>query len=93
MFAAVMGPTVRIARVLLTASDSTAHSRLLCRELGYSLAPELAGSTSQATAVSGEPLWAIEYPLLFVAEALGVVDDAEPGGVEGPEGGVGEGGG
>ena len=48
MFAAAMGPEVRIIRVLLTASDATARARLTGRELGSGLSNELVGSARSA---------------------------------------------
>ncbi|MGK5552283.1 AAA family ATPase [Actinomadura kijaniata] len=48
MFRRAMGEDVRIVRVLLTASDTTAHERLAGRELGSELERELAGSVRKA---------------------------------------------
>lgn len=48
MFERVMGPEVRIVRVLLTASDATARERLVGRELGSELERELEGSIRKA---------------------------------------------
>ncbi|MZD10552.1 hypothetical protein GTW43_36570 [Streptomyces sp. SID5785] len=48
MFRRAMGPGVGIVRVLLTASDATAHERLAGRELGSELAHELEGSARKA---------------------------------------------
>ncbi|MFI1330920.1 hypothetical protein ACH4U7_12380 [Streptomyces sp. NPDC020845] len=48
MFQRAMGAGVRIVRVLLTASDATAHERLTCRELGSELEHELKSSARKA---------------------------------------------
>ncbi|WAZ26027.1 hypothetical protein STRCI_007568 [Streptomyces cinnabarinus] len=48
MFERAMGAGVRLIRVLLTASDTTAEERLLGRELGSELAGEIAGSLRKA---------------------------------------------
>jgi hypothetical protein len=48
MFERALGPGLRIARVLLTASDGTARERLVRRELGSELEQELAGSARKA---------------------------------------------
>ncbi|MBW8700085.1 Adenylyl-sulfate kinase [Streptomyces sp. MBT84] len=48
MFERSMGTGVRIVRVLLTASDTTARARLEGRELGSELAKELQGSARKA---------------------------------------------
>ncbi|MBH5334629.1 AAA family ATPase [Streptomyces pactum] len=48
MFRRAMGDRVRIVRVLLTASDATAHERLVRREIGSELAQELASSARKA---------------------------------------------
>ncbi|MGV9454518.1 AAA family ATPase [Streptomyces sp. NPDC003635] len=48
MFQRAMGSGVRLVRVLLTASDATAHERLVGRELGSELDQELAGSMRKA---------------------------------------------
>jgi len=47
MFERAMGPDVRIVRVLLTATDSTAGARLAGRELGSELEDGLATSASR----------------------------------------------
>ncbi|MFJ8826021.1 hypothetical protein ACIREE_30160 [Streptomyces sp. NPDC102467] len=48
MFERALGPKVRITRVLLTATDATAHERLTGRELGSELEHELAASARKA---------------------------------------------
>ena len=48
MFERAMGTGVRIARVLLTASDATARERLVHRELGSELEREVAAGTRKA---------------------------------------------
>ncbi|MEW2452962.1 AAA family ATPase [Streptomyces albus] len=48
MFERAMGADVRLIRVLLTASDSTARDRLTSRELGSELEQEIAGSVRKA---------------------------------------------
>ncbi|WP_199896460.1 AAA family ATPase [Streptomyces niger] len=48
MFERAMGAGVEIIRVLLTASDETAHERLVGRELGSELAQELGASARKA---------------------------------------------
>ncbi|WP_432078143.1 AAA family ATPase [Streptomyces sp. YPW6] len=48
MFERAMGAGVRIVRVLLTASDATAHERLTGRELGSELEHELQASLRKA---------------------------------------------
>ncbi|MDJ1137431.1 hypothetical protein [Streptomyces iconiensis] len=48
MFERAMGARVRLVRVLLTASDATAHERLAGRELGSELERELRSSTRKA---------------------------------------------
>ncbi|WP_344880021.1 hypothetical protein [Allokutzneria multivorans] len=48
IFTRAMGSDLRIVRVLLTASDTTAHSRLAHRELGSELDQELVNSASKA---------------------------------------------
>ncbi|MEV5599671.1 AAA family ATPase [Streptomyces sp. NPDC052496] len=48
MFERAMGTGVRIVRVLLTASDTTARERLVRRELGSELEQELEGSARKA---------------------------------------------
>lgn len=48
MFASAMGGGVRVTRVLLTASDATAHERLVGRERGSELEQELAASIRKA---------------------------------------------
>ncbi|MFF7609084.1 AAA family ATPase [Streptomyces parvulus] len=48
MFARAMGGGVRVTRVLLTASDATAHERLVGRERGSELEQELAASIRKA---------------------------------------------
>lgn len=48
MFERAMGAGVRIVRVLLTASDATARTRLTGRERGSELADNLAASTRKA---------------------------------------------
>ncbi|MFJ3993744.1 hypothetical protein ACIPWY_34570 [Streptomyces sp. NPDC090032] len=48
MFERAMGAGVRIVRVLLTASDTTAGLRLTARELGSELEKELQGSARKA---------------------------------------------
>lgn len=48
MFERAMGPDVRIARVLLTASDTTARERLTGRELGSELEDGLRTSAERA---------------------------------------------
>lgn len=48
MFQRAMGSGVRLVRVLLTASDATAHGRLVGRELGSELEQELVGSMRKA---------------------------------------------
>lgn len=48
MFERAMGPEVRLTRVLLTATDTTARTRLTGRELGSELAHELAASARKA---------------------------------------------
>ena len=53
MFERALGAEVRITRVLLTASDTTARERLTGRELGSELAQELAGSARKARLLDG----------------------------------------
>ncbi|WP_428950457.1 hypothetical protein [Streptomyces sp. cg35] len=53
MFERAMGARVRITRILLTASDATAHERLTGRELGSELATELAASARKARILDG----------------------------------------
>ncbi|MEU0409306.1 hypothetical protein ABZ307_16030 [Streptomyces griseorubiginosus] len=48
MFRRAMGDTVRIARVLLTATDDTAEARLRGRELGSELESEVRGGVRKA---------------------------------------------
>ena len=48
MFERAMGPDVRIVRVLLTASDTTARERLTGRELGSELDDGLRTSAERA---------------------------------------------
>ena len=48
MFRRAMGEDVRLVRVLLTASDTTAGERLAGRELGSELETELRGSLRKA---------------------------------------------
>jgi predicted kinase len=48
MFRRAMGDTVRIARVLLTATDETAEARLRGRELGSELESEVRGGVRKA---------------------------------------------
>ncbi len=48
MFRRVMGSGVDVMRILLTASDATAHARLVQRELGSELDRELANSDQKA---------------------------------------------
>jgi predicted kinase len=48
MFQRAMGAGVRLVRVLLTASDATAGTRLAGRELGSNLAQEMANSSYKA---------------------------------------------
>ena len=48
MFERAMGPGVRLVRVLLTASGSTAEARLTGRELGSELADAIRSSTRKA---------------------------------------------
>ncbi|MFD0342379.1 AAA family ATPase [Streptomyces sp. NPDC127117] len=48
MFQRALGAEVRMVRVLLTASDATAHERLVRRELGSELEHELAASVRKA---------------------------------------------
>lgn len=48
MFRRVMGDTVRIVRVLLTATDETAEARLRGRELGSELESEVRGGVRKA---------------------------------------------
>ncbi|MFF7952817.1 nucleoside/nucleotide kinase family protein [Streptomyces griseorubiginosus] len=48
MFRRVMGDTVRIVRVLLTATDETAQARLRGRELGSELESEVRGGVRKA---------------------------------------------
>ncbi|MFC0430443.1 hypothetical protein [Kutzneria buriramensis] len=48
MFARAMGPSVRLVRVLLTASDAETYSRLAGREVGSGLEREIAGSLRSA---------------------------------------------
>ncbi|MFF9482010.1 hypothetical protein [Streptomyces sp. NPDC014733] len=48
MFRHAMGDDVRLVRVLLTATDTTAGERLTAREIGSELAAELAGSARKA---------------------------------------------
>ncbi|WP_432080849.1 hypothetical protein [Streptomyces sp. WAC 04229] len=48
MFERALGGGVRITRVLLTASDATAHERLVGRERGSELEHELEGSIRKA---------------------------------------------
>lgn len=48
MFERAMGAGVRLIRVLLTATDTTARERLTGRELGSELEKELAGSARKA---------------------------------------------
>ncbi|WP_449351409.1 hypothetical protein [Streptomyces shaanxiensis] len=48
MFRRAMGDTVRIARVLLTATDETAEARLRGRELGSELDSEVRGGVRKA---------------------------------------------
>ncbi|MFK0258602.1 hypothetical protein [Streptomyces sp. NPDC090445] len=48
MFQRAMGSNVRLIRVVLTASDATAHERLTSRELGSELEHELQSSAHKA---------------------------------------------
>jgi hypothetical protein len=48
MIKRVMGSEVRLIRILLTASDETAADRLVRRELGSRLGPELRTSVQKA---------------------------------------------
>ncbi|MEU6390802.1 hypothetical protein [Streptomyces sp. NPDC046939] len=54
MFERALGPRTRITRVLLTATDATAHARLSGRELGSELAHELASSARKARLLDRE---------------------------------------
>jgi predicted kinase len=54
MFQRAMGWSVRIVRVLLTASDSVTEDRLTHRELGSGLSAELAGSRRNARRLDAE---------------------------------------
>jgi predicted kinase len=51
MFERALGADVRLIRVLLTASDATAHERLVARELGSELADGLNASDVRARAL------------------------------------------
>jgi hypothetical protein len=48
MFERALGADVRLIRVLLTASDATAHARLVARELGSELDDGLMASDARA---------------------------------------------
>ena len=48
MFERAMGPDVRLVRVLLTGSDTTARARLTGRELGSELEDGLKASAARA---------------------------------------------
>ncbi|OXY98550.1 AAA family ATPase [Streptomyces diastatochromogenes] len=73
MFERAMGSGVRIVRVLLTATDATAHERLVRRELGSELESELAGSARKARLLDQE---AAADALRIATDGRSVVDIA-----------------